>query len=110
MQHVIALVKNEGWTHVQLDNITKMQKSWNYKGQEYRVDVFFGTLRDGRFTPVIIMNVYCQGCGTKEVVDDNCDIWKNFIATTTKEEGNEYYNYLKKHEFTTVELKGKVAV
>lgn len=107
MEKVIALVKNEGWTHVQLDNVTKMQKSWTFEGQEYRVDVFFGTLRSGKFTPVIIMNVHCQGCGTKQVVDDNCDVWKNFMASTTKNEGNEYYGYLKKHGFKTVTLKDK---
>ena len=67
---VIALQKNVGWKHVQLDGVVKLQKSWNYEGEEYRVDVFFGTLRNGNATPVVIMNVYRQGAGTKEVIDD----------------------------------------
>jgi len=102
MANVIALQKNVGWSHVQLDDITKMQKSWNWQNKEYRVDVFFGTLRDGSFTPVVIMNVYEQGAGTKHVVDDNCDIWKNFFTSTTKDEGNEYFRYLLKHNFRVV--------
>ena len=96
----IALIRGKGWSDVQLDNITKMQKSWNWQNKEYRVDVFFGTLRDGNFTPVVIMNVYEQGAGTKQVVDDNCDIWKNMFTSTTKNEGNEYFKYLKKHGFS----------
>ncbi len=102
MKNVIALQKNIGWKHVQLDNVTKMEKSWIEEGKEYRVDVYFGTLRDGRFTPVVIMNTYEQGAGTKQVVDDNCDIWRNTFTSTTKEEGNEYFKYLKKHGFKVV--------
>lgn len=97
----IALTKM-GWTHVQLRDTMKLQKSWEFEGQEYRVDVYFGKLCDGNETPVVIMNVYCQGCGTKMVVDDNCDVWKNMFTSTTKEEGNEYYKYLKKHGFARV--------
>ena len=102
MNKVIALKKGIGWTHVQLDDITKMQKSWEWQDKEYRVDVFFGTMRDGRFTPVVIMNVYEQGAGTKEVIDDNCDIWRNIFTSTTKEEGNDYFGYLVKHGFKVV--------
>ena len=101
MAKVIALTNN-GWSHVQLDEITKMQKAWNWNNKEYRVDVYFGKLRDGRFTPVVIMNTYEQGAGTKHVVDDNCDIWKNMFTATTKDDGNEYYRYLIKHGFKTV--------
>ena len=97
-----VLATNRGWTHVQLDEITKMQKSWIWEDKEYRVDVFFGRLRDGKFTPVVIMNVYEQGCGTSHVVDDNCDVWENRFTSTTKEEGNEYFKYLKKHGFEKV--------
>ena len=65
MTAVIALQKNVGWSHVQLDDITKMQKSWTEDRGDYeatcRVDVYFGKLRDGRCTPVVIMNVYEQG-------------------------------------------------
>lgn len=96
---VVALQKNVGWTHVQLDEITKMQKSWTWENKEYRVDVYFGRLRDGRFTPVVIMNVYEQGAGAKQVVDDNCDVWKNMFTSTTIDEGNEYFRYLRKHGF-----------
>lgn len=103
---VIALQKGIGWEHVQLDEITKMQKSWTenrgYYIAECRVDVFFGKLRDGRGTPVVIMNVYEQGAGTKQVVDDNCDIWKNMFSSTTKDEGNEYFRYLRKHGFEVI--------
>jgi len=102
MANIIACKKNVGWKHVQLDKVTKMQKSWEYDGKTYRVDVYFGTLRDGRFSPVVIMNVYEQGAGAKQVVDDNCDIWKNIFTSTTKDEGNEYYKYLVKHGFKTV--------
>jgi len=102
MNKVVALQKNVGWTHVQLDDITKMQKSWNWEGKEYRVDTYFGTLRDGRFTPVVIMNVYEQGAGTKQVVDDNCDVWQNMFTSTSKDEGNEFFKYLCKHGFKVV--------
>lgn len=102
MRQVVALQKNVGWKHVQLDNVTKMQKAWEWEGKEYRVDVYAGTLRDGGFTPVLIMNVYEQGAGTKQIVDDNCDVWNNVFTTTTKEEGNAFYYYLKKHGFKVV--------
>ena len=104
MADVIACRKNVGWKHVQLDGVVKMQKSWEWENKEYRVDVFFGTLRDGKFSPAVIMNVYEQGAGTKQVVDDNCDVWKNTFTTTTKDEGNEYYKYLVKHGFRRVNL------
>jgi len=96
---VIALHKNVGWKHVQLDGVTKLQKTWEYESEEYRVDAFFGTLRNGNATPVVIMNTYKQGAGVKEVIDDNCDIWKNIFITTNKNEGNEFFKYLKKHGF-----------
>lgn len=99
---VIALQKGIGWSYVQLDEITKLQKSWNWEGKEYRVDVYFGRLRDGRETPVVIMNVYEQGAGAKQVVDDNCDVWNNMFTSTTADAGNEYFRYLKKHGFKTV--------
>lgn len=102
MASVIALQKNIGWSHVQLDEVTKMQKSWEFENKEYRVDVYFGKLRNGSFTPVVIMNVYEQGAGAKYVVDDNCDVWKNMFTSTTETEGNEYYRYLIKHGFKTV--------
>ena len=99
----IALQKN-----IQLDNITKMQKSWTEERDGYvaecRVDVYFGTLRDGRFSPVVIMNVYDQGVGVKQVIDDNCDVWSNMFSGTTKNEGNDYYRYLLKHGFKKVEV------
>lgn len=101
MKSVVALT-NKGWSHVQLDNVFKLQKSWVYEGKEYRADAFFGTMRDGNFTPVVIMNVYEQGAGTKRIIDDNCDIWENIFTSTSKENGNEYYNYLKKHGFKRV--------
>ena len=103
MSAVIALQKNIGWGHVQLDNVTKMQKSWEWQNKEYRVDVYFGTLRDGKFTPVVVMNVYEQGAGTKQVIDDNCDVWKNMFTSCTKDEGNDYFRYLRKHGFKKVE-------
>jgi hypothetical protein len=96
---VIALQKNIGWKHVQLDEVTKMQKCWNWNSKEYKVEVYFGKLRDGSFTPVVVMNVYEQGAGAKEIVDDNCDVWRNMFTSTTKEEGNEYFKYLRKHGF-----------
>ena len=103
---VIGLVPKRGWIHVQLDNVTKLQKSWEDDGVDYtaecRVDVFFGTLRDGKCTPAIIMNVYEQGAGTKQVIDDNCDVWENMFTSTTKEDGNEYFKYLRKHGFEVV--------
>ena len=103
---VIALTKN-GWEHVQLDNVVKVQKAWTEEREGYtaecRADAYFGTLRNGSFTPAVIMNVYEQGAGSKYVVDDNCDIWKNMFASTTKEEGNEYYKYLLKHGFRRVQ-------
>lgn len=102
MAAVITLQKNIGWSHVQLDDITKLQKSWNYSGKEYRVDVYFGRLRDGRFTPVVIMNTYEQGAGTKQVVDDNCDIWKNTFTQVSESDGNDYYRYLRKHGFQVI--------
>lgn len=98
---MVALT-SKGWKAVQLDNITQLQKSWNWEGEEYRVDVFFGNLRNGNQTPVVIMNVYCQGAGTNEVVDDNCDIWNNIFTTTTKDDGNEFYRYLLKHGFNRI--------
>lgn len=103
---VIALQKNVGWKHVQLDDVTKLQKSWTeeYDGYtaEIRVDVYFGKLRDGNFTPVVIMNVYEQGAGTKQVIDDNCDVWEDMFTRTSKEEGNEYFKYLRKHGFQVI--------
>lgn len=102
MADVIALQKGTGWKHVQLDEVTKLQKSWTWENKEYRVDVFFGRLRSGNFTPVCIMNVYEQGAGTKQVVDDNCDVWNNMFTSTTADEGNEYFRYLRKHGFTVV--------
>lgn len=104
---IIALTKN-GWSHVQLDDITKMQKSWKESREGYtaelRVDVYFGKLRDGRFTPVIIQNVYEQGAGAKRAIDDNCDVWENIFTSTTKDDGNDYFKYLKKHGFNVVEI------
>ena len=97
---VIALT-TRGWSHVQLDDVFKLQKSWMFEGKEYRVDAFFGTMR---FTPTVVMNVYEQGAGAKMVVDGNCDVWKNIFTSTSREEGNEYYRYLKKHGFKRVQL------
>lgn len=96
---VIALQKGIGWKHVQLDNVTKLQKSWEWEGKEYRVEAYFGTMRCGGFPPTLVMNVYEQGAGTKQVVDDNCDVWTTMFTTTTKDEGNEYFKYLLKHGF-----------
>lgn len=106
MNNNIVALTSKGWSHIQLNDIIKLQKSWKEEkdGQEeeIRVDVFFGTLCNGYSTPVVIMNVYNQGCGTRLVIDDNCDIWKNIFTSTTKEEGNEYYLYLRKHGFQRV--------
>lgn len=102
MTEIIALQRNIGWKHIQLDEVTKMQKSWNWENKEYRVDVYFGKLRDGNSTPVVIMNVYEQGAGAKQIIDDNCDVWQNMFTSTTEDEGNEYYRYLIKHGFKTV--------
>lgn len=99
MASIIALQKGIGWKHVQMDVGLKLCKAWEWEEKEYRVDAYFGTLRDGRFTPVVVMNVYEQGAGTKQVIDDNCDVWTNIFTSTTKEEGNEFYKYLKKHGF-----------
>lgn len=103
---VIALVPKTGWTHVQLDDVTKMQKYWTEEHEDYteecRVDVYFGTLRNGHETPVVIMNVYSQGAGVKQVIDDNCDVWKNMFTRITKDDGNDYYRYLIKHGFKTL--------
>ena len=38
----------------------------------------------------------------KEIIDDNCDVWKNIFTSTTKEEGNEYFKYLLKHGFKRI--------
>lgn len=100
---IIALTKR-GWTHVQLRDAMKLQKPWEHEGKAYRVDTYFGKLCDGNETPVVIMNVYEQGAGAKVVVDDNCDIWKNIFTSTDKEEGNEYFKYLKKHGFVRVAI------
>lgn len=102
MASVIALQKGIGWSHIQLDEVTKLQKSWDWEGKSYRVDVYFGRLRSGKFTPVVIMNVYEQGAGTRQVVDDNCDVWKNMFTSTNTDEGNEYFRYLRKHGFKVV--------
>ncbi len=99
MKSVVALHRGKGWKAVQLHDVTTLQKEWNWEGEEYRVDVFFGKLFDGGFTPVVIMNVYRQGAGTDNVVDDNCDVWENIFTSTTKDEGNEYFKYLRKHGF-----------
>ena len=102
MKNIVALHKG-GWKAVQLKKVTKMQKSWNYDGEEYRVDVFFGRLVNASDKPVVIMNVYRQGAGTTNVVDDNCDVWKNIFTSTNEQEGNDYYLYLKKHGFKKAE-------
>ena len=106
MAAVIALQKGKGWTHVQLDVAKKLEKSWKEQREDYvaeiRVEAYFGTLRNGSFTPVVIMNVSEQGCGTKQVIDDNCDVWTNIFTSTTKDEGNEYFKYLRKHGFQVV--------
>lgn len=102
MKSVIALQKNIGWKHVQLDGVKKLQKSWEFDNKQYRVDAYFGRLRNGSWTPVVIMNVYEQGAGVKQVVDDNCDIWDNRFLTVSKEFGNEWYKYLLKHGFQVV--------
>ena len=102
VRDITALHKRGGWKTVQLSDVTKMQKSWEWEDMEYRVDVYFGRLLNGSQTPVVIMNVYCQGAGAKQIVDDNCDVWDNFFTSTNKEEGNHYYNYLKKHGFRRV--------
>lgn len=100
--NAVALHKRGGWKGIQLDRATKLQKSWAFEGEEYRVDVYFGRLFDATSTPVVIMNVYRQGAGTKEVIDENCDVWQNLFTSTTEHEGNEYYRYLKKHGFRRV--------
>lgn len=102
MKNQVIALTHRGWSHVQLRKYMKLQKSWSFEGQEYRVDAYFGKLCDGNETPVVIMNVYNQGCGATEVVDDNCDVWRNVFVSTNKEEGNEYYKYLKKHGFVRV--------
>ena len=104
MKNIIAL--QNGWKNIHLNHVTKMQKSWTEEREGYmvesRVDVYFGRLCDGRYNPVVIMNVYKQGAGTKEVIDDNCDVWTNVFARTTTDEGNEYFKYLRKHGFSVV--------
>ena len=106
MKNVIALQKGTGWSHVQIDRVTKMQKSWKWDNGKYieenRVDVYFGRLCNGNSDPVVIMNVYTQGAAAKEVVDDNCDVWKNIFTTTTVDDGNNFFKYLKKHGFKKV--------
>lgn len=99
--NVVALTKS-GWTHVQLREVMKLRKTWVFDGKEYMVDAYFGKLCDGRQTPVVIMNVYEQGAGASYVVDDNCDVWKNVFSSISKEDGNEYFKYLKKHGFVKV--------
>lgn len=93
---VIALTTN-GWNHVQLYNIFKLEKNWKFEGKEYKAEAYFGKLANQ--VPTIIMNVFCQGAGTEQIVDDNCDVWKNMFTSTTKDEGNEFFKYLKKHGF-----------
>ena len=100
---IAACQKGKGWHHVQLDNVTQLEKTWNHENEVHSVHAFFGTLRDGRNTPAIIMNVSIQGCGATKIIDENCDIWENVFTSTTKEDGNEYYKYLKKHGFCRVE-------
>jgi hypothetical protein len=102
MKSIIALQKNIGWKHIQMDHVSKLQKKWVCEGKEYRVDAYFGTLRDGRFSPAIVMNVYEQGAGAKMVVDENCDVWKNSFEVVTKIDGNDFYKLLTKHGFGRV--------
>lgn len=80
---VIGLT-GKGWTHVQLRDVIKLQKSWVFEEQEYRVGAYFGKLCDGPETPVVIMNVYIQGAGAKQVIDDNCDVWNNILPQLTR--------------------------
>ena len=101
MKNVMALHR-DGWRATQIFEATKVEKSWEWDGMEYMVEAYFGKLANGKL--VVIMNACCQGCGATEVIDDNCDIWKNFFTSTTKDEGNEYYKYLKKHGFKKVEF------
>lgn len=96
---IIALQENVGWEYIQMDDITKLQKSWNWENKEYRVDAYFGKLRDGKATPAVIMNVYEQSIGIKQAIDDNCDVWQSIFTSTNKDEGNEFYKYLRKHGF-----------
>ena len=93
----------QGLNHLQLDNVVKMQKSWNYDNDDCKVEAIFGKMRNGRQTPVVVMNVYENGVSVSLVVDDNCDVWESMFATPSKEEGNEYFRYLKKHGFCKVE-------
>lgn len=94
----VTALTTKGWTDVQMDGVIKLQKSWTWENEEYRVDAFFGKLRTG--TPAVVQNVYRQGAGTKQVIDDNCDVWENIFAITAKEEGNWYFKYLLKHGFS----------
>ena len=98
-QAVVALHKGVGWKSIELDVMVRLQKSWDYDGETYRVDVYFGRLTDRERTPVVIMNVYRQGAATREVIDDNFDVWNNLFVTTSTEDGNEFFKYLKKHGF-----------
>lgn len=98
---IVALTKS-GWTHVQLSEVMKLQKTWTFDGKEYRADAYFGKLCNGNQTPVVIMNVYEQGAGASYIVDDNCDVWRNAFTSISKEDGNEYFKYLKKHGFVRV--------
>ena len=100
-KYMVALTKS-GWKAVQLDNVIKLEKHWVFEEKGYKAEAFFGTMRNGSFTPTVIMKVYCQGVGTKEIIDDNCDVWKNIFTSTTKEEGNEYFKYLLKHGFKRI--------
>lgn len=104
MASIICCRKGIGWKHIQLHKVFKLQKTWEYDNKEYRVDAYFGRMCNGSFTPTVIMNVYEQGAGTKCVVDDNCDVWKNMFTSTTQEDGNAFYKYLKKHGFQPVPL------
>jgi len=88
--------------HVDIDVIVNLQKSWDEDDGACLVDVYFGKLLNRNQTPVVIMNVTHQGARVNHVIDYNCDIWENIFASTSKEEGNEYYKYLKKHGFRKV--------
>lgn len=100
MKKSVVALTSKGWSHIQLADVVKLQKSWIFEQKEYRVDVYFGKIDA---TPVVIMNVFSQGCGTKEIVDNNCDTWRNVFLSTDKESGNEYFKYLMKHGFGRVE-------
>lgn len=85
-------------------NETVIEKEWEYHLTKYRVCYTFATLKNG--TPVIECSMFKDGHAQHldaRFVDANCNSYEPFdYHTTTKDDGNKLYIWLRKNGFKKI--------